>query len=157
MMVEDTPRKIDEDAARAHFETALGGHAQAFETFFFARFLGLEFEYLPAEAGDADKEVCRVTFPVTDMLKNPQGSLHGGAMASAMDISMGHLVAKVAGPGATIEMKIQFMRPVTEGTVTCEGRFTRRGRSMSFMESRLFGEDGELSALATATWKMPKV
>lgn len=76
-------------------------------------------------------------------------------MATAMDISMGHLVNKVAGPGATIEMKVQFMRPVIEGTVTCEGRFTRRGRTMSFMESRLFGPDGKLAALATATWKMP--
>ncbi|UMA66762.1 PaaI family thioesterase (plasmid) [Roseivivax marinus] len=156
-MAEDAPKKIDEAGARAHFEEALGGHAQAFETFFFARMLGLSFEYLPADAADADKEVCRLTFPVTDMLRNPQGSLHGGAMASAMDISMGHLVNKVAGPGATIEMKVQFMRPVMEGTVTCEGRFTKRGRSMSFMESRLTGPDGKRSALATATWKMPKV
>ena len=102
-----------------------------------------------------DKEVCKLTFDVTDMLKNPQGTLHGGAMASAMDISMGHLVKKVAGPGATIEMKVQFMRPVREGTVTCEGRFLKRGRSLSFMESRLSGPDGKLAALATATWKMP--
>ncbi|MEQ9041959.1 MAG: PaaI family thioesterase [Silicimonas sp.] len=154
-MADETPKRIDEDAARARFETALEGHGQAFETFFFARFLGLEFDYLPHEAPDADKETCRLTFRVTDTLKNPQGSLHGGVMASAMDISMGHLVNKVAGPGATIEMKIQFMRPVTEGAVTCEGRFVKRGRSLSFMESRLTGADGKLAALATATWKMP--
>lgn len=147
--------RIDEAEARARFETALSDHAQAFETFFLARFLDLSFEYLPADVPDAEVEVCRVTFPVSDMLRNPQGSLHGGAMATAMDISMGHLVAKVAGPGATIEMKIQYMRPVMDGVVTCEGRFTRRGRSLSFMESRLMGRDGKLAALATATWKMP--
>lgn len=154
-MSDKTPNRVDEDAARSHFESALKDHEQAFETFFFARFLNLSFEYLPLEASDAEKEVCRVSFPMSDMLRNPQGSLHGGAMASAMDISMGHLVNKVAGPGATIEMKIQFMRPVTEGTVTCEGRFTRRGRSLAFMESRLLNADGKLAALATATWKMP--
>jgi len=154
-MLENPPARIDEDAARAHFETALSDHDQAFETFFFSRFLNLSFDYLPLDAPDAAKEVCRISFPVTDMLKNPQGSLHGGAMASVMDISMGHLVNKVAGPGATVEMKIQFMRPVTEGTVTCEGRFTRRGRSLAFMESRLSTQDGKLAALATATWKMP--
>lgn len=148
-------KRIDEASARAWFEDALEGHAQDFETFFLARMLGLSFEYLPDAACDADKEVCRLTFPVTDMLRNPQGSLHGGVMATAMDISMGHLVKKVAGPGATIEMKVQFMRPVMEGTVTCEGRFVRRGRSLSFMESRLSGPDGKLAALATATWKMP--
>lgn len=154
-MANGSTKRIDAEAARAHVETALNGHAQDFETFFFARFLGLAFAYLPDDATDANKDTCRLTFDVTDMLKNPQGSLHGGAMASAMDISMGHLINKVAGPGATIEMKLQFMRPVTEGTVTVEGRFTKRGRSLSFMESRLTGADGKLAALATATWKMP--
>lgn len=154
-MPDATPRRVDETAARAHFETALADHAQAFETFFFARFLGLNFEYLPLEAPDAEKDTCRVTFELTDMLRNPQGSMHGGAMASAMDISMGHLVNKVAGPGATIEMKVQFLRPVMSGTVTCEGRFIKRGRSLSFMESHLYGPDGKLAAQCSATWKMP--
>ncbi|WP_349369292.1 PaaI family thioesterase [Salinarimonas sp.] len=149
-----TTRRVDAVEARAHLERVLEGHAQDFETFFLARFVGLSFAYLPEEAPDAEKEACRITFPVTEMLRNPQGSLHGGVMATAMDISMGHLVKKVAGAGATIEMKIQYMRPVVAGTVTCEGRFTRRGRSLSFMESRLMGEDGKLAALATATWKM---
>ncbi len=154
-MSNDSPARVDEVAARAHFEEAIESHEQAFESFFFARFLGLSFEYLPLDAPDAEKEVCRLTFPVTDMLRNPQGSLHGGAMASAMDISMGHLVKKIAGPGATVELKVQFMRPVMDGLVTCEGRFTKKGRALSFMESRLMGPDGKLAALATATWKMP--
>ena len=154
-MANDRPARLDEAVVREHMEEVIESHEQAFETFFFARFLGLNFEYLPAEAPDADKEVCRLTFEVTDMLHNPQGSLHGGVMASAMDISMGHLVNKIAGAGATIELKVQFMRPVMEGLVTCEGRFTKKGRSLSFMESRLMGPDGKLAALATATWKMP--
>ena len=154
-MADDRPARVDEAVVREHMEEVIESHEQAFETFFFARFLGLNFEYLPAEAPDADKEVCRLTFEVTDILRNPQGSLHGGVMASAMDISMGHLVNKIAGAGATIELKVQFMRPVMEGLVTCEGRFTKKGRSLSFMESRLMGPDGKLAALATATWKMP--
>lgn len=151
----ETERRVDGAAARAHFERALAEHEQGFETFFFARFLDLGFEYLPADAADADKSVCRITFPVTEMIMNPQGSLHGGAMASVMDISMGHLVNKVAGAGATIEMKVQFMRPIRAGTVTCEGSFLRRGRTLSFMESRMWDADGKLAAHATATWKMP--
>lgn len=148
-------KRIDEAAARQHFDAALDDHVQAFETFFFARFMGLDFIYLPEEAADGDKEICRVEFGVTDMLRNPQGSLHGGVMASVMDISMGHLVNKLQGPGATVEMKLQFMRPVLDGRVSCEGRFLKRGRSLSFMESRLWNADGKLAAVATATWKMP--
>lgn len=148
-------RRIDTDAARKSFEKALTDHAQAFETFFVARLLDLSFTYLPEDAADAEKDACRLRFPVSEFLFNPQGSLHGGAIAAAMDISMGHLVNKVAGPGATIEMKIQYMRPITDGIATCEGRFLRRGRQLSFMESRLWDEAGRLVAVATATWKMP--
>lgn len=155
-MSTDSPKRIAATQARAQFESALDDHEQAFETFFLARFLGLEFTYLPQDAAEPDKEVCRVRFEVTDMLRNPQGSLHGGVMASAMDISMGHLVNKIQGPGATIEMKLQFMRPVTQGHATCEGRFLKRGRSISFMESRLWDDEGNLAAVATATWKMPQ-
>ena len=68
---------------------------------------------------------------------------------------MGHLLHKTVGIGATIEMKIQYLRPVREGKVTCEGRFIKKGRRLSFMESRLLGGDGKLAAIATATWKMP--
>lgn len=147
--------KIDHESASARLKEALDTHEQVFERFFLARFLDLSFAYLPEGAADEAKEVCRLSFPVTDLLRNPQGALHGGIMASAMDISMGHLVAKVAGPGATIEMKVQFLRPVMGGTVTVEGSFTKRGRSLSFMESKLYAEDGKLAAHATATWKMP--
>jgi uncharacterized protein (TIGR00369 family) len=151
----DRPTRIDAQVATARLADALETHEQVFERFFLARFLDLSFAYLPEAAAEAAKEVCRLTFPVTDLLRNPQGSLHGGIMASAMDISMGHLVNKVAGPGATIEMKVQFIRPVMEGTVTVEGCFTKRGRSLSFMESKLYASDGKLAAHATATWKMP--
>ena len=35
---------------------------------------------------------------------NPQGALHGGVIATVMDISMGHLLNHVDGPGSTVEM-----------------------------------------------------
>lgn len=148
---------VDESAARARFEKALKDYEQAFETFFLARLLDLGFEYLPEDNDDSEKNLCRISFPAEDFLFNPQGSLHGGTIATVMDISMGHLINKVAGPGATIEMKIQYMRPVLSGMVSVEGSFVKRGRSVSFMESRLLDSDKKLCALATATWKMPRV
>jgi uncharacterized protein (TIGR00369 family) len=151
----DAPRRIDTAAARAHLDAVLEDHEQVFERFFLARLFDLSFAYLPEEAADTDKTVCRIAFPVTDRLMNPQGVVHGGVLASVMDISMGHLVAKVAGPGATIEMKVQFLRPLTGPSASCEGRFTKRGRSLSFMESQVRDAAGRLVAHATATWKMP--
>lgn len=141
-------RKIDADAARAVFEAALAAHEQDFETFFLARLLDLSFDY--------DEECCAIRFPVRAFAFNPQGSLHGGVIASVMDISMGHLVNRLCGgPGATLEMKVQYLRPVTSGEALCEGRFLRRGRSLGFMESRLFDDRERLCAMATGTWKLP--
>ena len=110
---------------------------------------------MPENAQDSAITNLKITFNVNKMLLNPQGSLHGGIMATVMDISMGHLLNKTVGKGATIELKIQYLRPVREGRVTCEGRFIKKGRTLSFMESRLSDQAGKLAAVATATWKMP--
>lgn len=139
----------------ARFETALDTHEQAFEKSFFAPFLGLDFADLPEDAGNDDKDCCRIEFDVTEFVMNPQGALHGRIMASVMDISMGHLVNRLTGPAVAIEMKIQFTRPVGAGRAVCEGRFLRRGRNLSVMEGRLWSPDGKLAGTATAIWKMP--
>ena len=148
-------RQIDQQKVRDHIENVLQNCEQVFEKFFLAKFIGLSFDYLPENVHDIDKTELKITFCVNEMLLNPQGSLHGGIMAAVMDISMGHLLNKTAGMGATVEMKIQYLRPVRKGWVTCEGRFIKKGRKLSFMESRLSDEAGKLAAIATATWKMP--
>lgn len=148
-------RQIDQQQVRDHIDSVLQDCEQVFEKFFLAKFIGLNFEYLPEHVNDSDKSVLKITFDVNEMLMNPQGALHGGIMATVMDISMGHLLKKTVGKGATIELKIQYLRPVREGRVTCEGRFIKKGRKLSFMESRLSDQAGKLAAVATATWKMP--
>ena len=138
---------MDEEQVRRRFEAAMGSYTQDFGTFFIVRLLGLELDY-PDEA-------CVVSFPVDDFLYNPQGSYHGGMLATVMDISMGHLIKRTTGlAGITLEMKSQYLRPLTSGPARCEGRFLRRGRSVSFLESRVVDANARLVAHATATWKM---
>lgn len=138
-------KKIDPDTARRAFEDALARHDQAFGQFFLARLLGFEVTY-PDDA-------CRVEFAVHDFMFNPQGSMHGGIIALAMDVSMGHLLNRRRGPGATLEMKVQYLRPVRAGRAVATGRMLRQGGSVAFLESRLVDDDGELAAVATSTWK----
>ena len=147
-------RQVDANSVRQHIETVIDGCEQVFEKFFLAKFLGLNFEYLPNDAEDINKEICRLSFEVNEMIMNPQGTLHGGIIATVMDISIGHLLQKTLGPGVTIEMKIQYLRSVAKGVATVEGRFIKKGRSINFMESRLFGGDGKLAATMTATFKL---
>lgn len=137
--------RIDEDVARAAFEQALSQHEQAFEKFFLAKLLGFAITY--------PEDACRVEFVARDFMFNPQGSMHGGIVALAMDVSMGHLLNRLGGPGATLEMKVQYMRAIRAGRVAATGRVLRRGKEIAFLESRLVDETGQLAAMATSTWR----
>jgi len=136
---------VDEALAKERFEHALEHHRPAFGAFFLARFLGLEVSY-----GD---QTCRVDLPTAEYMYNPQGSLHGGVIAIAMDVSMGHLNHRFLRTGVTLEMKTQFLRPVT-GPCWCEARFTKTGRRVVFSESKLYDDRDRLCAVATATWML---
>lgn len=136
---------MDEHAARERFETALREHEPVFEKFFLARFFGMEVFY------DDAAQTCTVRLPYDETMKNPQGSLHGGVIATALDISMGHLCNRYLRTGVTLEMKTQYLRPVT-GPSRCEGRFMKKGRRVVFTESTLFDEEDKPCASATATW-----
>lgn len=138
---------MDEDVARRRFEAAIREGEPAFERFFLARLFGIEVEYDDAE------ETCTVRMPYDDYMNNPQGSLHGGVIATALDISMGHLCHRFLRTGVTLEMKTQFLRPVL-GPTRCEAAFTKKGRRIAFTESTMRDESGKACAVATATWML---
>lgn len=138
---------MDEVVARARVESALQTYKQEFGNFFIAKMLSLEFSY--------NEGNCDIQFPVDDFLFNPQGSYHGGMLATVMDISMGHLIKNTTGSaGITLEMKNQFLRPLTLGPAKCQGKFIRQGRSISFLESNIWDVNGKIVAHGTSTWKM---
>ena len=139
---------MNEQRARAAFEAALASHRPEFEHFFLSRLLGLKFSY-----GD---DRCVIEFEVQDFMFNPQGSLHGGVIATVMDISMGHLLKHLDGPGTTLEMKTQYVKPARRGSLRCCGEFIQRGKGISYLRSTLTDEEGDLVAFATSTWKRLK-
>ncbi|AOB41087.1 PaaI family thioesterase [Bordetella parapertussis] len=136
---------MDESAALRAFQDALRTQRPEFGQFFLARLLGLDISYPDGQ--------CLIVFEPQDFLFNPQGSLHGGIIATVMDISMGHLLNHVQGAGLTLEMKTQYLKAVHQGTVYCRGEFLQRGRSVSFLKSTLTDAQGEPLAMATSTWK----
>ncbi len=139
---------MDEHAARAAFDHALATYEQDFGKFFLARLFGLELSYTADE--------CRIEFDLKDFMFNPQGGLHGGISAFVLDISMGHLLHRTSGPGATLEMKVQYLQAAKAGRLTCTARFIRHGRSVSFLRSELIDAKGDMIAYATSTWKSLK-
>jgi uncharacterized protein (TIGR00369 family) len=119
--------------------------AQEFGSFFLSRFLDLGISY------DDEARTCQVVLPYAAHLCNPQGTVHGGVIATAMDISMGHLCHRFLATAVTVEMQLRFFRPLV-GTGRIEGRLLRPGRRLVHLESRLFDEDDALAAFAVGTW-----
>jgi uncharacterized protein (TIGR00369 family) len=141
---------VNDTLARQRFEEALSTQEPAFERFFLARFLDLQIGY--GDGSSDDEECCRVALPVADYMNNPQGSLHGGIIALVMDVSMGHLCHRFLSTAVTLEMKLQFLRPV-KGDCIAVGRFLKKGRRVVYIESRLTNEAGKLASVANATWQ----
>jgi acyl-CoA thioesterase len=119
--------------------------AAAFGNFFLARFLDLDISY------DDEAQTCQVVLPYATYLCNPQGTVHGGVITTAMDISMGHLCHRFLSTAVTIEMQLRFFRPLL-GTGRIEGRVLRPGRRIVHLESRLYDEHDRLAAFAAGTW-----
>lgn len=133
------------DGAVERARLAAADPAQEFGSFFLSRFLDLEITY------DDEQETCTVALPYAPYLCNPQGSVHGGVITTAMDISMGHLCHRYLSTAMTIEMQVRFFRPL-RGTGRCTGRLLRPGRRIVHLESRLVDEEERLVAFASSTW-----
>jgi uncharacterized protein (TIGR00369 family) len=134
----------DHEAVRRAQE-ASASDAQQFGDFFLSRFLGLQISY------DDTEQSCRVVLPYARHLCNPQGSMHGGIITTALDISMGHLSHRYLSTAVTIEMQMRFFRPLT-GDGTCTGRILKAGRKIVHLESRMTDHEGRLVAHGTGTW-----
>ncbi len=116
-----------------------------FGSFFLARFLDLDISY------DDDQRTCTVRLPYAPYLCNPQGSVHGGVITTAMDISMGHLCHRFLSTAVTTEMQQRFFRPLT-GPGRCEGRLLSPGKRIVHLESRTYDDSDRLVAASTGTW-----
>src|SRR5713101_7008507 len=85
---------------------------------------------------------------------NPMGTLHGGILCDIADAAMGMAFASTLAPEesfTTVELKVNFFRPVWESCLKAEGKVVRRGRSLGYVECEITYERGQLIAKAAST------
>ena len=85
---------------------------------------------------------------------SPPGTLHGGILCDIADGAMGMALFSQREDGqafATVELKINFLKPVWTGLLTAVGTVVKQGRTLSLCECRVTDADGSLVAYATAT------
>jgi uncharacterized protein (TIGR00369 family) len=85
---------------------------------------------------------------------NPMGTLHGGVYCDLADAAMGYAYAATLGEGetfTTVELKINFFRPVRRGKLTAEARIVRAGANLGYVECDVKDDEGKLVARAAST------
>jgi uncharacterized protein (TIGR00369 family) len=82
------------------------------------------------------------------------GVVQGGIIAQIADAAMAITLMTLQPPGesnATIELKINYVRPVVEGLLRATGRVVEMKKSLLFAEADVVDADGKLVARASST------
>lgn len=85
---------------------------------------------------------------------NPMGTLHGGILCDMADAAMGIAFASTLNEDesfTTLELRINYLRPVWEAHLTASGRVVQRGRTVGYVECEVSDSEGRLVAKASST------
>lgn len=80
--------------------------------------------------------------------------MHGGILCDLADAAMGLAFASTLTgrrSAATVELKINFLRPVWRGRLVTSARVVYRGRRLGMVEGEVSDEAGRLIAKACST------
>lgn len=86
---------------------------------------------------------------------NPHGVVHGGAIYALVDYAMGGALTSRLEAGercATLEIKINYLAPVSGGRLVAEARVVARGGRVAVLEATVHGDEARLVALATGSF-----
>ena len=86
--------------------------------------------------------------------RNPMGTLHGGVLCDLADAAMGMAYASSLDEGetfTTLELKINFLKPVWTGRLVATGRLVKGGRTVGLTECDVVDDKDRLVARASST------
>jgi len=85
---------------------------------------------------------------------NPMGTVHGVILCDIADAAMGIAYAATLDEGetfTTLELKINFLKPVRTGRLVATGRVVKGGRSVGLTECDVVDDKERLVARASST------
>jgi uncharacterized protein (TIGR00369 family) len=95
-----------------------------------------------------------VELEASETHSNPMGTLHGGVLCDIADAAMGIAYASTLEDGesfTTLELKINFLRPVWKEKLRAAGKIVKRGKVVGMVECDVTNSDGALVARASST------
>ncbi len=92
----------------------------------------------------------RITYR-TDLCQ-PAGILHGGMVATLIDTGIAHAIlatdtfVALAAEGASmvsVDLRVKYLRPISEGIITCESKIPRLGKHIIHGEAIVTNSEGK--------------
>jgi uncharacterized protein (TIGR00369 family) len=121
---------------------------KALETVPFAKLLGIEVE-------DVSPGIATLGFAIRDNLKQNNGVVHGGAIASLVDTATALAIISLLPPdekATTVDLTISYLRPLRNGRAHATARVIRAGRRLIVVSAELLDDEGKLIATALTTY-----
>jgi uncharacterized protein (TIGR00369 family) len=114
----------------------------------FARLLGLELD----EVGSG---TATLSLNIRPELKQNQGVVHGGVIASLIDTATAFAILSQLETGervTTVDLTISYLRPITSGRITAVAKVLRAGRRLFVVSAEVFDHNEKLTTTALSTY-----
>jgi|SRR5580658_7401049 uncharacterized protein (TIGR00369 family) len=101
------------------------------------------------------KDGVTIECPMRPELLNGSGVLHGGVTATLADVAVGMALARHLGrprAAATVEMKINYLRPVAHGKITARCHLVKVGTRLCCGRVEIFDVEKRPVAAALVTY-----
>ena len=125
-----------------------------------AKFCAWDEEYFPNHVGmvveELRKDYARLRLPWKGFLRQPEGVMHGGVIASLVDTAIVPAISAhydTRPRMATVHLGVQYLRTVRDSDIVAEAWVEHRGRSMVYCraEVRSIRPAGKVELVASAS------
>ena len=133
-MNEMYPRAADFEILTPEVDTRWKNFGQWDRTYF-PKLVGLHVE-------ETRLGYCRMVLSYREELEQPMGVVHGGAIATLIDASVVPAIGSAYDTTigySTVDLHVQYHNALVKEDAVAEGWVTKRGRSVVFCESEVFG------------------
>lgn len=114
----------------------------------FPRLLGIEIDSITDTSA-------RLSVEITENLLQLAGVMHGGAIATLVDTAVAMAILGACEAHAkftTVELKVNYLRPLKEGRAVAEARLVQNGRRIIVADCDVFDAQGKLAAKGLLTY-----
>lgn len=114
----------------------------------FGKLLGIELE-------SVEPGIASLTLEIRDDLRQNNGVVHGGAIASLIDSATAFALIPLLDDGetaTTVDLSISYLRPLLKGKVKASARVLRLGSRIIALSAEVFDDSGNLAATALTSY-----